>query len=540
MSDSLHNIASPAIRTFHVKRDAGLSAPSQDKGPGTEVEDAVTLTGSGGSSAHTISFSPVPGLPHIAMASLNGTKPSDEAQCRALEEQMTGYMRAWPSVTSVIAVEHTGENGSAALVKSRPDAVAGSTLQGVYEVVERLSSSPSIKEAATRYPSQFHVVKCLHEDKSGTLHEVHLPGSQTAESVSRALGEGGVPNRLDQVKELIESLPRGKRVALILAGPSSGGKSSLIEQVKEFAEQAGRRAVELQGDMYFKDIDDPNYPRTPDNRSLYWDSIEAVDINRFKEDISELIRSGSADVPVYNFTDTRPGGWRLPDVRFTGFREEKPRHMEIGDDDILVIDSLHAANEEIISHLDRLGLAHATIYLDSERAEDRLLRRMVRDYSNRGGILPRGSLEVWDRTIWPGEKQFVRPTILQMDPARDTFLVTKFPKDPGLSREEIDARVELLDKYGLAPTYEALTAPPDKLGEMARAEEQRLQDLLGSDKMPEPQREKAVKELERLRSAPNYQAKQESSIIDLAPRLDALFLPPPLSLALSHSEPPRK
>ncbi|MHC9539362.1 MAG: uridine kinase [Vulcanimicrobiota bacterium] len=546
MSDSIRNITSPDIHTSYAKRDAGAFLPSKDKPASTE--DTVTLNVSVGSSydvetikqsmsgkAELLTFSQIPGLDHIAVASLNNAQPLDEAQYKAMEEQMTGYMRAWPSVTSVITIENTGGNESAALVKSRPDAIAGSTLEGVYEVVERLSSSPSIKEAAMHYPSEFHVVKCLNDDESGSLHEIHLPGRQTTQSLSLALGEGGVPNRLDQVQQLIENLPQGQRVALILAGPSSGGKSTLIAQVKEFADKAGRKAVDLQGDMYFRDIDDPDYPRTPDKATLYWDSIEAVDVKRFKEDISTLIQNGSADVPIYNFTDTRPGGWRLPDVKFKGYREEKPRHMEIGNDDILVIDSLHAANREIISHLNSLGLAHATIYLDSEMAEDRLMRRMIRDYAERGGILPESSLEVWDKTTWLGEKQFVRPTILQMDPGKDTFLVTKFPKDPGLSREEINTKVEILEKYGLAPTYEAFAAPPEKLGEMARAEEKQMLEILSSDKSSESQREKAAKALNRLRSAPCYSG--ESTIKDIAPKLDTLFLPPTIGAAISQGKP---
>src|SRR5690606_5036552 len=98
--------------------------------------------------------------------------------------------------------------------------------------------------------------------------------------------------------------------------------------------------------------------------------------------------------------------------------------ISLGAEDLLVIDSLHAANEEIVSHLNKLGLEHATIYMDSPQADDRLLRRMVRDYEHRGGRLPHESFDIWDLTTWPGEKDFIRPTILQMDPAKDVFLVT--------------------------------------------------------------------------------------------------------------------
>jgi adenosine deaminase len=445
----------------------------------------------------------------MAIASMDG-----KAEAGEIQDQMMRHMRAWPSVTSVIAVGKKGKGKSRILVGSRPDAIRGGSLQDVYEVMKRLSSSPSIKEAAKRWPSGFHVVKALNAE--GTLHEVQLPGGQTPETLSLSLKEGGAPNRLDQVRALVESLPKGRRVALLLAGPSGAGKSSLIGQIRDFAKGQGRSVTDLQGDMYFNDIDSPKLPRTPDG-SPYWDSTENMDMTRFKEDIASLIRDGKADTPIYNFKDIRPGGWRLPDVKFTGFREEKPRRIELGVDDILVIDSLHAANGQIISHLDSLGLPHATIYLDSERSEDRLVRRLVRDYNERGGILPRTSLDVWDRTTWPGEVEFVRPTILQMDPARDTFLVTKFPKDLGLSREEIERKVTLLEQYGLPPSHVVLRTPEDKLGELQLAEEKRLEELLKSGTMDEQARVRT--ELERMRAAPFYHAvDKELSDVPAAPQ----------------------
>ncbi len=108
-----------------------------------------------------LSFSPVPGLPHIVVASAPDAAYADESGQRSIEEQVTAYMRTWPSVTAAITIEHTGDRDSDVLVKSRPGAVLASTLEGVYEVVKRLSSSASIKEAAQRYPSMSHVIKMI-------------------------------------------------------------------------------------------------------------------------------------------------------------------------------------------------------------------------------------------------------------------------------------------------------------------------------------------------------------------------------------------
>jgi uridine kinase len=543
MSDMLRNISALTNRASEMKMGGGAPPPQEQKLP--LDADRVTLGQPGDAPAQfpkmtdilsgakqDLHFTPVPGLPHIVVATVDSLVPLDKEQYGKIEEQMAGYMRAWPSVTSVITLGPTGETDSAALVKSRPDAVEGSALDGVYEVMKRLSSSPSIKDAAKSYPSEFHVVKALNNE--GTFHEIHLPGTQTTASLEKALQEGGQPNRLDQVKSLIENLPKGQRVALILAGPSSGGKSTLIKQIGEFAQAEGRKAVPLQGDMYFMDIDDPTYPRNI-RGALNWDSPEALDMPRFKGDISSLVGSGAADIPIYNFNDIRPGGWRLPDVKFTGFREDRANHLEVGNDDILIIDSLHAANEQIISQLKELGLPHVTIYLDSERAEDRLVRRVVRDYEVRGGTLPADGIKIWDETAWPGEKEFVRPTILQMDPAQDVFLVTKFAKDPGLSREEIDARTALLDEYGLAPTYDSFGAPAEKLPEMARAEEKNLVEILSSSSTSEAGRKKAQRELNRLRSAPRYNPPLEQAAGDPKNLVNTIVLPPPIKAALHNS-----
>jgi uridine kinase len=543
MSDMLRNIPAFTNRAPEQRLGGTTQTSEEAKTPGST--DSVTIGQTGetplahgkmpaalSGAAETLQFKPVSGLPHIAVATVDRLNPLDTSHYSEIGEQMAGYMRAWPSITSVIALGQTGETESAALVKSRPDAVESSALDGVYEVMKRLSSSPSIKEAAKSFPSEFHVVRSLNNE--GNFHEIHLPGKQTAETLSQALREGGQPNRLDLVKSLVESLPKGQRVALILAGPSSGGKSTLIKQIGEFAQAAGRTVVPLQGDMYFMDIDDINYPRNI-RGALNWDSPEALDMPRLKGDISSLISNGSADIPVYNFNDIRPGGWRIPDVKFTGFREETAKKLEIASDDILIIDSLHAANEQIISQLKELGLPHVTIYLDSERAEDRLVRRVVRDYEVRGGTLPADGIKIWDETAWPGEKEYVRPTILQMDPAQDVFLVTKFDKDPGLSREEIDARSALLEEYGLAPTYDTFSASAEKLPEIARAEEGRLEEILRSTTANEPSKKKARRELDRIRSAPRYDPHVEDAAGDPKNLINTIVLPPPIKAALHNS-----
>ena len=445
-------------------------------------------------------FEEVPGVPGMAVATVDAREMASPQARQILGSEMLQYLQAWPSTTAVVTVA-PGASQSEVMVASRPDAVAQAKLQGVYQVVQHLASSDSIKEAARAYPCEFRAVKA--ENAEGTLHSLRLPGPQTAETVSTALAEGGRPMQFEQVRRLIHNLPPG-RIALLVPGPSAAGKSGVAKQIGEFAREVGRQTVDLMGDMYFKDVDQAGNPTTPAG-APYWDHVDFMDLEKLKNDIGELVGHGSAETPVYNFQDVRPGGWRMP-TNLTGFREEKPKPMTMGENDILVLDSLHAANGEIIEHLESMGLPHATLYLDSPSADDRILRRLVRDYETRGGRMPEVSMELWDQTTWPGEKDFVRPTILQLDPAQDVFLITRFPKDLGLDRAQLDQRSAEMAEYGLAPSYEAYGAKAEDLPALAKREETRLASLVADEKAEPKDRSRARVALDRIRKAPKHQA----------------------------------
>lgn len=440
-------------------------------------------------------FQLVPGREQFAFMSVRPKEVATEKGRQWTASQMLNYMRKWPSLSAVISIVPNKQGDTDLIVASKEKAIEGSKLAGIYEVMQYLLSSPIIKEAARKYPTKFTVVKPF--DSEGKLMAIRLPGPHTFETVTKALQEGGKPNQLDQLKQLIENLPQGRRVALLVGGPSAAGKSSLIDQIKEFA--GNRKVTVFPGDMYFKDADDPNLPKTATG-SPYWDDPRAMHFDEMCEDIAKLVRDGSADIPVYNFKDVRPGGWRIPGVTTTGFREDKRKHLEMESDSILVIDSLHATNKDVIEKLKSLGLPHTSIYLDSTQAEVRLLRRLIRDYQKRSRS-PQRTLSDWDLTTFPGEIHFIRPTILQLDPAQDLFLITKFPKDLSLSREKINQKVKLLDQYGLEPSYPAFATPDAEIANFARSEAMRLKEILKSPTATESEKAKARLALQKIETA---------------------------------------
>ncbi len=410
-------------------------------------------------------FEPLPELPHIALASVSSTEVRDHSS--GLGAEMLAQMKSFPSLHAVVSVAPDGE----ILVASRENAVAAPRYDGIFEVVQRLASSPTIKEQARKFPSEFTKVRAVNQE--ATLHRTHVPGPATAKSVGAALVEGAQPNRTELVQQMIDGLPQGKRVALLVTGPPGAGKSGLIDQVTKLAEASGRHVGVLQGDMYFK-LDRSGLPQTPEG-TPYWDHPSFMEMGRLKDDIAKLITDGEADTPIFRFEDVLPpsSAGEAPRPRPV----QPTRHVSLGGDDILIIDSLHAANEEIVSHLEGLGLDHATLFLDSPTPETRMIRRIVRDYHDRGGWLAQESMSGWDSTTWKGEVEFVRPTVLQMDPTHDTFLVTSFPKDVFLSRPQIDERIVELDKFGIPPSYEAFSTPVEGLPALARSERSKLEGL---------------------------------------------------------------
>lgn len=384
---------------------------------------------------HKDNLTPVPGLSQFAFMKVDPKQAASEEGRKAIADGMIAAMRKWPALSAVISMAPDGSGNTSLIVAGREGAESESRLAGAYEVVQRLASSPFIKEQAKKFPTSFATVKPF--DADGKTSTVRLPGMQTPESVTKALLEGGKPNQADQLADLIANLPKGKRVALLIAGPSAAGKSTLASQIRQLA--GARRVVDFSGDMYFRDSNDPKLPKTAAG-TPFWDDPEAMHFDQMTDAIAGLIKDGKADIPNYSFK--------------TSAREPGSTHVELGSDDILVIDSLHAANPKLIDKLEALNLAHVTIYLDSPSADDRLVRRLVRDFNERGRS-PERTISDWDQTTFPGEVKFVRPTIFQLDPARDLFYVTKFPKDPGLTRKEIDVKLKAFQTSGTAPSYEA-------------------------------------------------------------------------------------
>lgn len=348
----------------------------------------------------------------------------NEAQAaRELKQKLT----EWPAVKAFVGFGPDANGNTTALIAGRPEDVQAVSLQGMHEVMARLASSPSLKYAAEVHKVGYEPAREIAPE----VVRVRLPGRYDAASLEKTLHEGFGPNPAS----LGVTLPPG-RVALLVGGPSGAGKTTLAERIQDMLPE--RKVVTLQCDMYYRNWEDPAYPQTPAG-TKFWDNPEAMHMDELSRDIAELLSTGQTRVPVFDFS--------------TGQRLAEEKTVELGPDDVLVLDSIFATNPKIVGALDAAGAPHATLFLDTKNGEDRLVRRIVRDYEHRGASA-QFTFDCWKETTLPGEIQFVRPSLLSLDPAHDGFYRSEIPQDKGLSVDQIARRVRELGEERPA-SYEA-------------------------------------------------------------------------------------
>jgi adenosine deaminase len=502
------------IRSTSVGETTRLSASStasslkaSSSAPAPQVEAGATTC------IDSACFTPLPSASDIDATTVRALgSPGERTR---VASALLEHLQAFPSVTTTIALAPAGPEMTHVLVAGRPEAIDGNSLSGAYGVLAHLSGSESIKQAAAAHPGVSSTPVAV--DGAARVYAFDLPGEQSLTTVSKALAEGQIPNQKPMLAHLLDSLPKDRRVAVLIGGPSGAGKSSLIKDLQKMA--GDRKVAVLTGDMYFRDVDDPDYPKTVQG-GLDFDNPQAMHMDEMAHDISQLIHTGQADLPVYDFAAKRPGGWQhpVPDG-ISGVRQATPNHTELGNNDLLVIDSLHATNASVIGELDALNLPHASVYLDTPRSDDRLLRRVVRDYAERGASAER-TLAYWDMSTFPGEVHYIRPTLSSLSPTRDVFYTTQFPADQGLSRTEIEHKVAEQKAYGIAPTYGAFATPEAKLAEFAKAETARLQAIVDDPTATPAAKAAATRDLNSLAHSPKAQHEAIEAFTQSIPKAD--------------------
>ena len=205
-----------------------------------------------------------------------------------------------------------------------------------------------------------------------------------------------------QIKKCIEPIVRKDKQYkfILLAGPSSSGKTTTSYLIKENLEINGYSAKVVSLDNFF--LERSETPVLPNGKKDY-ESVDALDWKLFAEKMHELIDNKKSILPIYDF--------------ITGTKHPADDYTTLRDNELIIIEGLHALNP-IIDKFIPTELAYK-VYLNTEsefafkntmlvnKEEIKLVRRLIRDYKKRGAT-PSMTFNSWPEVLH-GEELYITP-----------------------------------------------------------------------------------------------------------------------------------
>ena len=201
---------------------------------------------------------------------------------------------------------------------------------------------------------------------------------------------------------------------VMIAGPSSSGKTTFSHRLSIQLEAAGLRPHPIAVDNYF--VNRADSPRDAEGNYDY-ESIKCLDVEQFNRDMTALMAGERVELPYYNFKK--------------GIREYKGDFLQLGKDDILVIEGIHCLNDELSYALPRESKfkiyisALTQLNIDEHNriptTDGRLIRRMVRDARTRGSSA-RETIRMWP-SVRRGEEQNIFPYQEEADAMFNSALI---------------------------------------------------------------------------------------------------------------------
>lgn len=282
--------------------------------------------------------------------------------------------------------------------------------------------------------------------KWGDLQEIETVGDLNREIVHEGAQSMVLVQEARQEKEIAgiaENIAKRGNVKFVLvAGPSSSGKTTFSHRLSVQLRVNGFRPHPLAVDNYFV-----NREETPkDEKGNYdFECLEAIDVKQFNKDLGCLLAGEEVEIPTFDFV--------------TGQRKYEGKKLKMGDKDILVIEGIHCLNPKLTENLPdnrkfKIYISALTqLNVDEHNriptTDGRLIRRIVRDARTRGTTAKR-TIAMWysvrrgeERNIFPFQeeadvmfnsaliyelavlKQYVEPLLFQITPDMEEYYEAK-------------------------------------------------------------------------------------------------------------------
>ena len=234
-------------------------------------------------------------------------------------------------------------------------------------------------------------------------------------NVAEALQEKKIAQIADEIYHRGEN---GDRVKLVLiSGPSSSGKTTFSKRLSVQLMTNGLRPYPISLDNYFVDRED-----TPldENGNYDYESLYALDLELFNNQLQALLRGEEVELPRFNFT--------------LGKKEYKGDKLRIDEHTILILEGIHALNPELTPQIPAENKykiyvsALTTISLDDHNwiptTDNRLLRRIIRDFNYRG-YSAQETISRWP-SVRAGEDKWIFPYQENADVMFNSALLFEF------------------------------------------------------------------------------------------------------------------
>ena len=262
--------------------------------------------------------------------------------------------------------------------------------------------NPGVLPEMTRQDKMFSIFKEHH-------HWQNIVGVRTVGDFNEIVGAGRSTDLINvsealqekKISQIADEIAGRKGIKLVLlAGPSSSGKTTTCKRLSIQLVANGLKPLQISLDDYFVNRD-----QTPhdENGEYDYESIYALNLNLINEQFNALFRGEEVELPKYDFQ--------------TGVSRPSGKKLKMQENNVLVVEGIHALNPELTAHIPEKQKfrvyvsALTTILLDDHNyiptTDNRLLRRIIRDYKYRG-VDARESIRRWP-SVRSGENKWIFP-----------------------------------------------------------------------------------------------------------------------------------
>ena len=249
-----------------------------------------------------------------------------------------------------------------------------------------------------------------------------------------ALCENNYRKQLSAISERISA--KNGRVLVMLAGPSSSGKTTTANILKQDFISKGRHSIVVSLDDFYRDQEESFYF---EDGTVDYETVKALDTDYIVKCMENLLRKGKADMPHFSFHTKRRDGYS---------------EISVHEDEIIIVEGLHALNPVITECLEDENMIKLYVSVSSRiydgdgvlltKRDMRFIRRMIRDYHFRSSSVEH-TFYLW-KGVRMGEDRYLFPYSKRADIRIDSI----HPYEACVFK---DIAIKLLDHIGSDSIY---------------------------------------------------------------------------------------